>query len=211
MTEPGAEHVDVFYRQALLAGNRVPLLWGGPFELLKMLHEEADVDVGELGTAMDGIVEVESLEQAKSLPWAARFLKCKTEAEEVCKEEPRFCSTCWIDREDKIVPEAKQLDKPRGQVKWHPGWRSHQLMGRNLAFAILEGLQSAVNIWSEGVMGASFVLQFDLYFLRSKFSIAGVMISNFFFLFNTYGEKVVLHWKMSCGMSPTIMKTFETK
>lgn len=26
-------------------------------------------------------------------------------------------------------------------------------MGRNLAFAILEGLQSAVNIWSEGVMG----------------------------------------------------------
>jgi len=153
MTEPGAEHVDVFYRQALLAGNRVPLLWGGPFELLKMLHEEADVDVGELGTAMDGIVEVESLEQAKSLPLAARFLKCKTEAEEVCKEEPRFCSTCWIDREDKIVPEAKQLDKPRGQVKWHPGWRSHQLMGRNLAFAILEGLQSAVNIWSEGVMG----------------------------------------------------------
>ena len=45
MTERSNEYTDVFYRQALLAGNRVPVIWGGPFELLKMLHEEADVDV----------------------------------------------------------------------------------------------------------------------------------------------------------------------
>lgn len=153
MTEPDPKHVDIFYRQALLAGNRVPVLWGGPFELLKMLHEEADVDVGDWGYAMDGITEIESLEQAKDVPWAARFLKCKPEAEEVCKEEPRFCAKCWIDREDNISPAAKQLDKPRGQVKWHPGWRMHQLIGRNLAFALLEALQSAINIWTEGVMG----------------------------------------------------------
>jgi len=153
MTESASEHIDIFYRQALLAGNRVPVLWGGPFNLLKMLHEEADVDVGEWGTAMDGIPEVESVEQAKDLPWAARYLKCKTEVEDICKEEPRFCSKCWIDREDNIVPEAEQRDSPRGQVKWHPGWRPHQLMGRNLAFGILEALQAAINIWTEGVMG----------------------------------------------------------
>jgi hypothetical protein len=29
----------------------------------------------------------------------------------------------------------------------------HQLLGRNLAFAVLEALMSAVNIWTEGVMG----------------------------------------------------------
>jgi len=160
MTEKDKEHIDVFYRQALLAGNRVPVLWGGPFELLKMLHEEADVDVGDWGTAMDGIPEVESVEQANDLPWAARFLKCKDGVEDICKEEPRFCIKCWIDRDDNIMPEAKQLEHPKGQVKWHPGWRVHQLMGRNLAFAILEALQSAVNIWTEGVMGASVILRF---------------------------------------------------
>mmetsp|Transcript_10637 Transcript_10637/g.26864 ORF Transcript_10637/g.26864 Transcript_10637/m.26864 type:complete len:672 (-) Transcript_10637:1123-3138(-) len=153
MTEPEKEFVDVFYRQALLAGNRIPILWGGPFELLKMLHEEADVDVGEWGDAMDGILEVESVEQAKTIPWAARYLKCKDDVQDLCKEEPRFCAKCWIDRDDGIVPDAKQRDSPRGQVKWHPGWRKHQLMGRNLAFAVLEGLQAAVNIWTEGVMG----------------------------------------------------------
>ena len=77
MTEGSLEHVDIFYRQALLGGNRVPVIWGGPFELLKMLHEEADVDVGEWGLATDGIIEVESAEQAKEVPWAARFMKCK--------------------------------------------------------------------------------------------------------------------------------------
>ena len=167
MTEPASEHIDIFYRQALLAGNRVPVLWGGPFNLLKMLHEEADVDVGEWGTAMDGIPEVESVEQAKDLPWAARYLKCKTEVEDICKEEPRFCSKCWIDREDNIVPEAEQRDSPKGQVKWHPGWRPHQLMGRNLAFGILEALQAAINIWTEGVMGTLIVLKCT-YSLYSK-------------------------------------------
>ena len=88
MTERSNEYIDVFYRQALLAGNRVPVIWGGPFELLKMLHEEADVDVGDWGTALDGIEEVVSLEQAKSLPWAARFLNCAKGAEDLCKEEP---------------------------------------------------------------------------------------------------------------------------
>jgi hypothetical protein len=165
MTEGQSEHIDVFYRQALLAGNRVPVLWGGPFKLLKMLHEEADVDVGEWGSAMDGIPEVESVQQAQDLPWAARFLKCKPEAQDICKEEPRFCAKCWIDREDNIVPETKQSDHPAGQVKWHPGWRPHQLMGRNLAFAILEALQAAINIWTEGVMGTLFALKLHLFVL----------------------------------------------
>lgn len=153
MTETEAKHIDIFFRQAILAGKRVPVLWGGRFELLKMLHEEADVDVGEFGLATDGIIEIESLEQAKDVPWAARFMKCKPEVEDICKEEPRFCAKCWIDRKDNITPEAKQLDKPRGQVKWHGGWRVHQLTGRNIAFGVLEALQAAINIWTEGVMG----------------------------------------------------------
>ena len=119
-----------------------------------MLHENADIDVGEFGQATDGIVEVESAEQAKTIPWAARYMKCKDEVQSLCQEEPRFCSKCWYDRDDGIKPEKGQLDPPKGQVKWHPGWRTHQLTGRNLAFAVLEALQAAINIWNEGVMGA---------------------------------------------------------
>jgi translation initiation factor IF-1 len=207
MTEKDKDHIDVFYRQALLGGNRVPVLWGGPFELLKMLHEEADVDVGDWGTAMDGIPEVESVEQANDLPWAARFLKCKDEVKDICKSEPRFCVKCWIDRDDNVMPEAEQYDNPKGQVKWHPGWRVHQLKGRNLAFAILEALQSAVNIWTEGVMGALVVLRFLCFVCEA---VSAYFVSHVV-AFCIYNEQVVHHWRMNCGMLPITMRTFATK
>ena len=157
MTEGSeSEIVDMFLRQGLMGGNRIPVVWGGTFDLLQMLHENADIDVGEFGQATDGILETESAEQAKTIPWAARYMKCKDEAQYVCQEEPRFCSKCWCDRDDGIKPEKGQVShaKAKGQVKWHPGWRPHQLTGRNLAFAVLEALQAATNIWNEGVMGA---------------------------------------------------------
>jgi hypothetical protein len=158
MTEGQKEHKDIFMRQGLIAGNRIPVVWGAPwgntFELLQMLHENADVDIGNWGMASDGVIVVESVEQAKSVPWASRYMNCKEEAGDICKEEPRFCAHCWIDREDGIKPETDQLKSPKGQVKWHPGWRSHQLMGRNIAFGVLEALQQAINTWNEGVVGA---------------------------------------------------------
>lgn len=193
------EHIDIFYRQALLAGNRVPVIWGGPFELLKMLHEEADVDVGVWGQATDGIMEVESAEQAKEMPWAARYMKCKDDVQDLCNNEPRFCSTCWIDRDDDVKPEAKQLERPRGQVKWHPGWRSHQLTGRNIAFALLEALQAAINIWNEGVMGKPSLR--CVFFVKKDLSFSPTRSF----------PQVVPHWKTSFGMLPTTMRTFETK
>jgi hypothetical protein len=42
---------------------------------------------------------------------------------------------------------------PSSQVKWHPGWREHQLQGRVLAFALLDALQIALQVWSDGTMG----------------------------------------------------------
>lgn len=146
-------HVDIFFRQGLMGGDRVPVIWGGPFDLLRMLHENADADVGEWGNASDGIIEVQNEKQAMAIPWAARYMKCNDKVAHLCKDEPRFCATCWIDRDDGIVPEKKQLGHPKGQVKWHPGWRVHQLKGRNLAFAVLQALQTAISIWSDQVAG----------------------------------------------------------
>jgi hypothetical protein len=154
MTESqDAPHIDAFLRQGLIGGNRVPVLWGGSFDLLKMLHEEADADVGEFGWGTDAAIEAESKEHFDSLPYAVKGLKCKEEVKNLCDEEPRFCANCWIDRDDGIKPEAAQLGKPQGQVKWHPGWRMHQMIGRNMAMGMLSALQSAVNLWNENVMG----------------------------------------------------------
>ena len=152
MTEGGApHHVDLVIRQVLMSGNRVPIVWGAPFDLLKLYHDEADADVGEWGTGYAGLPETTSEEQALTLPYAARNMKCSSERQDLCNEN-RFSSTCWIDRPDGIVPTRGQPERPRGQVKWHPGWRPHQLMGRVLAFTVLEGLEVAVNSWMEHTM-----------------------------------------------------------
>ncbi len=42
MTENDHKMIDLFYRQALIGGKRPPVLWGGPFKLLKDLYLHAD-------------------------------------------------------------------------------------------------------------------------------------------------------------------------
>lgn len=146
---------DLFLRQGLIGGNRVPVIWGNGFnfDMVKYLHENADADIGEFGQATDGLPEAQSDEHAKTIPWAARYMKCNENANTVCQSEPRFCARCWVDREDGITPPEPQLRSPRGQTSWHPGWRSHQLTGRNLAMAVLQSLQNAINLWNEHVSG----------------------------------------------------------
>jgi len=155
MTEPGARDKDFFFRQGLLGGKRVPVVWaaGGCFDILKLLHEKADIDVGEFGSGMDGIEATVSDKQAKELPWAVRYLKCEHDAQDICKQNDDYCAKCWIDRDDGVKPEATQLENPKGQVRWHPGWRQHQLQGRVIAFALMEAMQAAVTEFSDGTMG----------------------------------------------------------
>lgn len=159
MTE-GKEAFDLLLRQGLLTGQKIPMIWAAPgahFETLRDLHNLADVDVGSWGTGMAGIVETTSVEQAKTLPKAVRDMRCATGAEDICRAAPRFCAFCWL-RND-LDPTSLGFSGIRdsnhigGQVRWHPGWQSHQLTGRVLAFALLEALQEAVQQWSDGTMG----------------------------------------------------------
>lgn len=41
-TETDEKSIGMFYRQALLAGKRAPVLWGGPFDLLKQFYQNVD-------------------------------------------------------------------------------------------------------------------------------------------------------------------------
>lgn len=98
---------------------------------------------------MDCIPESEDSEQAKTLPFAVRYLKCPPGSKEICDDnENRFRSICWMDRDD-VTPPTQQRDKPASQVEWHPGFRVHQLIGRTMAMIILDTLKEAINTWSE--------------------------------------------------------------
>ena len=156
MTENHPAHIDLFIRQGLIGGNRVPVVWAGSFEILAALHENADVDVGEFGTGTDGIPTIANEAHAATVAYAARYLKCDNERKDICENEPRFCASCWLPRED--IPDPTQVfdsidEKVGSQVKWHPGWRSHQLVGRVLAFSVLDALQVAIQRFSDGTMG----------------------------------------------------------
>lgn len=150
--------VDLLYRQALLSGKKVPVIWGGDFSTLRTLHQEADVDVGDFGWATGGLLVTESEEKVKALPPCVRYMKCTPEAKDLCDNNPnKFCTQCLIPRDDNSV--SKELfdsirDKPLGQEEANAiGWQLHQLIGRNLAFAVVDAMQEVLQIWSDGTMG----------------------------------------------------------
>jgi len=142
--------IDLFYRQALIGGKRAPILWGGPFDLIKNMFIHADADVMMPGSGMHGIQETLDEEQVLTLPFASRYMKCPPESKDLCNHPNpnRFQAVCWVGRDD-VTPSKPQNPTVSSQVGWHPGFRSHQLSGRSLAMVIMTGLQDAIGTWSE--------------------------------------------------------------
>jgi len=140
---------DLFFRQALLSGDRPPALVAPPalLDVLKDLHNNADAEVFALGSGMEDIPLTFSDEQAKTLPLAARYLKCAESAEHIC-EKKKFNARCWIDRDD-VTPPTEQRMTPGDQTEDHPGFREHRLKGRVFASLILKLLADALDEWSE--------------------------------------------------------------
>ncbi len=140
---------DLFARQALLAGDTsLPFLWGGDFDVLRNLHEKADVDVGQLGNALFGVEETASASAASGLEWAAQFLKCSSKSKRYCDGEAyNFDSHCWVDHGGDAPP-TPQLD----HISVLPtaiGWRMHQIKGYALSYNILAALDDAIDFWAE--------------------------------------------------------------
>lgn len=156
---------DLFLRQALLSSSihteKVPMvLMGGTesdWELLRMYHEKADIDIGRFGTALYGVNLTTSMEMVKTLPHASQYLHCDATTMGVCRQAPdEYCAECWIPRND--IPDPKALfpnlaDKVPDQRNWNPGWRRHQLTGRLLAYTLLDALQDALQTFTTGTGG----------------------------------------------------------
>lgn len=154
MTEGSDVDIEYFLRMGILSGKKVPVLWGGTWNTLQFLHQFVDADVGFFGRGTDGVPVTVDEEQALTIPYAARYMKCDNKRLDLCTKQDRFCAVCWIPRDDldpaNLFPHL--APKPGSQVRWHPGWRPHQLYGRVLALSVLEALQIAINQWSEGTM-----------------------------------------------------------
>ena len=140
MTEKGPG-VDFFNKQAVLSGERVPLIMTDYY--FNIMEETK-------GTALMGryILQNEknifpdtTFENAASQPYAARWMNQK---------EEKYNAICWEPRSD-VEASTPQKEKPGSQVSWHPGFRNHKWAGRKTALVILEALAVAFERWEEGI------------------------------------------------------------
>jgi len=141
--------VDIFYRQGLISGKRVPYILdgGGSQGVISFYNVNANADVGAIGSGMVGISECVDEMQCEKLPYATRYMRCSEEVVSLCKGN-RFHSNCWVERDD-VKPEKNQKEKPGSQVSWHPGFRVHQIEGRILAFTVLRAIKQGLEKWQQ--------------------------------------------------------------
>jgi hypothetical protein len=149
MTEGGNKRdQDMYARQALLGGRKVPFIYNLESPVLQLLHNEADVDVGLQGSHSLGIPNAETMEDLEKIAWAPRYMRCGNEIKkEVCKPHD-YSGVCWIERPDGFTPPTSQNAEPGGRASWHPGDKVHRLTGRGVTFMILRALHESLVMWS---------------------------------------------------------------
>jgi hypothetical protein len=148
MTEGGdTAAIDLFGRQGLLGGTKVPVLWSLAGTNSQLLNMNAEADVGFPGSGYIGIPEGKTLEEIQQMPWASQYVRCNNALHGICRSN-EYQGVCWIDRDD-YTPKIAQKNAPGGRANWHPGNRIHQVTGRILAFTILQALKEALTLWNE--------------------------------------------------------------
>lgn len=151
MTEKSSNLSNFFYRQALISGNRAPILMAdsgylSKGEPLTGFHDIAGAAIAAYD--IEGWVPVtDSDEQVKTIPWAAQWLKCSRTATADCKAH-EYTAGCWVERED-YTPTTPQDAFVGGQASWHPGNRTHKRRGRMLALVVLRSLMYALEKWEK--------------------------------------------------------------
>ena len=146
MPERDEAHVDLFARQALLAGDKVPVILGrtgiwATTETGSIATERSDWE------ATEGIIKTASHEQAQQIPWAMRYLACTKPFRGECRYN-YYTGTCWLNRTDTPSPLGKKSpNAPPGRAGWHPGVRRHQYTSRTIAFCLLTALKEALQRW----------------------------------------------------------------
>jgi hypothetical protein len=128
MTEKDGRAQDMFMRQALLAGKRVPILFdmGNGKGTLDNLHREVGAHVGGVAT------DIALLPKFKNAT--------------IDFDEKKYSAKCWTARTD-VKPDVEQNQGFGGQASWHPGNWVHQSTARKLSLVFLHALDEAFAIW----------------------------------------------------------------
>ena len=165
MTEKEARARDMFFRQGILGDGKVPMIVAASprNDVIGMLNEHADADIMMLGE-QSVLTQAETLKDVEKLPWAAQYVRCGGEISGICRDN-EYAGECWIERDD-VTPAKKQDGKMGGRAKWHPGNRKHQLVGRAIAFVILEALKEALILWNDA---KDYVLADDMWHVTSLY------------------------------------------
>eukprot|EP00934_Nitzschia_sp_Nitz4_P005318 Nitzschia sp. Nitz4//scaffold398_size17708//4157//6632//NITZ4_008802-RA/size17708-augustus-gene-0.22-mRNA-1//1//CDS//3329550300//5308//frame0 len=163
MTEKDGRSIDLFARQALLGGIKVPVLWSLSTNILQYLHDNADVDVGMAGTGHAGIPTQTTMAEVEALPWAAQYVRCSGDVAGLCRQN-EYTGVCWIERDDFTPPTAQ--GNMEGRASWHPGNRKHQVQGRVLAYTILMALKEVLQEWNDA---PDFVLDDDKWHMNAYY------------------------------------------
>eukprot|EP00956_Cyclotella_meneghiniana_P000140 scaffold217_cov64-Cyclotella_meneghiniana.AAC.1 len=119
MTENGGMNQELFHRQMLLTGHRVPILLGMGNGKITMdrIHEEAGAHVGGITSGTPSVLATtKSLEQAETLPFALRHLFCDKGVSTCTEQKYKYDAHCWADRADVPDPPKKQNEGYGGQV-----------------------------------------------------------------------------------------------
>jgi hypothetical protein len=96
MTEKDGTLANFFFRQALISGNRSPILFQIPKGPMVEFQDVSGVAYLEYE---EGWVPVtDSDEQVKTVPWAAQWLSCSRTATTDCKAH-EYTAGCWVERE----------------------------------------------------------------------------------------------------------------
>ena len=152
MTEKVGGDLDLFNKQALINGERVPIIFTRNINKLKT--ETSDkIWYGDIVPGHEFVVKTTGYEQVLELPFAARYVNCDMEVQEMCSERKnpnKYDAYCWVPRSD-YKPEKKQINSFKSQASWHPGNRYHQFESRKAAMTILQGFKGALKIWEEGI------------------------------------------------------------
>ena len=162
MTEKDAGSRDFFNKQAVLNGERVPILMASD---IYNLDKESDGNLwyGDIKRGYDLMPITEDAEQALKVPYAARYMKCGPIGNELnlCgdKRNPNtYNGMCWVDRSDYTPPKGQGGATP-GRAGWHPGFRQHQFEGRKYSLTVLYALRRALEKWETGIEEDKFPLR----------------------------------------------------
>ena len=151
-----------------------------------------------LGNASSIWKITENEQQAETLPWSMRYVKCKDEESRSLCDDPTNKYRTLCSPEEFMVPKDPL------------GFREHRLKARVLAMALLEALEDALATWSTTtIMGMYCII------ICTRPSTTNVLPYNWFvssihayissYIVST--TKEVIHFEMITGISEIIMKT----